>query len=476
MAAPLAPSPPRATLPEDRVAFWEKMAWGSGFLPFFFGNAAVQAYASSVYVMMLHMSPRTLGLIMALPRIWDGLTDPVMGYISDNLHTRWGRRRPLIVLGAFLQAIAFGVIWMVPEGLSERGLALWLSVTLIVFYTAYTIFSVPFISLGYEMTPDYNERTRVQAFGGFFGKIGEYLYSWMFPLASLSIFGSAIVGVRSVGWIVALVIMGVGGALPGLFVRERYYRRAKKQDRVPLWLSLRQSFTNRAFLVLVGLSVLQILAGIAASSIDYYLIVYYMCDGDVAAGSVWKALLSSAYATVGLVAIYPVNCLANRTGKRTAMALIFGLVLLGAGVKWFVFTPGPMWRILLDPIFCGPIWIAINVLTPSMFADVCDLDEFNYGKRREGIFGAAFSWVQKSGYSIAFFVSGTALVWVGFESELGGAQTPETFLSMRLMLAISTAVWAVLGIGLLLLFPLTRDKAYEIRDALEARRGKITSS
>lgn len=473
MANPSEHSGPRETRPEDKVKFWEKVAWGSGFLPFFFGNAAVQAYASSVYVMMLHMSPRTLGLILAIPRIWDGITDPVMGYISDNLHTRWGRRRPLIVIGAFLQAIAFGIIWMVPEGLSENMMAIWLGVTLIIFYTAYTIFSVPFISLGYEMTPDYNERTRVQAFGGFFGKIGEYLYSWMFPLASLSLFGSAIAGVRSVGWLVAIVIMGVVGALPGLFVRERYYKKARKQDKVPLLLSLRHSFSNRAFLVLVGLTILQILAGIAASSIDYYLIVYYMCNGDVATGSIWKAFLSTGYATVGIIAIYPLNCLANRVGKRTAMALIFGLVLVGAVVKWFVFTPGDMWRILLDPIFCGPIWIAINVLTPSMFADVCDLDEYNHGQRREGIFGAAFSWVQKTGYSIAFFVSGTALVWVGFEAELGGAQTPETFFAMRLLLAVSTAVWAVLGIGLLLLFPLTREKAYEIRDALEARRGKV---
>lgn len=491
--------PATGTLPEDRVSFREKVAWGSGFLPFFFGNAAVSSYANAVYVMLLHMNPRTLGLILAIPRFWDAITDPVMGVISDNLHTRWGRRRPLIVLGAILQAVAFGLIWMVPEGLTETGTALWLTITLLVFYTAYTVFSVPFISLGYEMTPDYDERTRVQAYGGFFGKVGEYLYSWMFPLASMGLFGSAIVGVRSVGWIVALVIMGVFGALPGLFVRERYYQKARLQDKVPLFSSLRDSFSNRAFVVLVGLSVLQILAGVAASSIDYYLIVYYLCDGDVGVGSVWKALLSSGYATVGILSIYPVNALAVRVGKRTAMAVIFGLVFVGAGVKWYAFTPGDggafwvwldyrldnlpflgflatpgnLWKIMLDPLFCGPIWIAINVLTPSMFADVCDLDELRHGRRREGIFGAAFSWIQKTGFSLAFFVSGTALVWVGFRAELGGAQDPSTFHAMRVLLAGSTALWAVLGIGLLLLFPLTRAKAHEIRVALEARRGKV---
>jgi len=487
------------TRPEDRVRLGEKLAWGSGFLPYFFGNAAVQTYANSVYVMLLHLSPQTLGLILALPRLWDAVTDPVMGYFSDNLHTRWGRRRPLIVLGAILQAVAFGAIWMVPEGLGSTGLALWLGITLMIFYTAYTVFSVPFISLGYEMTPDYDERTRVQAYGGFFGKVGEYLYSWMFPLSSLAVFGSALGGVRAVGWLVAFFIMGVLGVLPGLFVRERYYRKASAQHKVPLFASLKQSFLNRAFVVLVALSVLQILAGIAASSIDYYLIVYYLCDGDVAVGSIWKALLSSAYATVGILAIYPVTWLATHYGKRNAMACVFGLVFIGAGVKWYVFTPGDggafwvwldhrldhlpflgflatpgnLWKIMLDPLFCGPIWIAINVLTPSMFADVCDLDEYKHGMRREGVFGAAFSWIQKTGFSLAFFVSGTALAWVGFRVELGGAQSPETFLSMRLVLALSTALWAVLAIVLLLMFPLTRAKAAEIRAALEARRGRV---
>lgn len=490
------PDPAHSTRPEDRVGFWEKTALGAGFLPIFFGNAAVKSFALPVYQMTLGMNPVVFGLVMALPRFWDAITDPIMGYLSDNLHTKWGRRRPLIILGAILQAIAFGVIWMVPESLSEVGQVVYLSLSLIAFYTCYTIFSVPFISLSYEMTPDYDERTRVQAFGGFFGKIGEFLYQWIFPLTQLAAFGSVLMGVRVVGWSVGILIMGLVAVIPGLFVKERYYQKARKQDHVPLWSSMAASFRNQAFIVLVGLTVLQILAGIMASSIDYYLLVYHMCDGDIMVGSVWKAILSMGYAIIGIAAIFPTKWLAIRFGKQSALGVIFFLVLIGAWGKWVLYTPGSggqffealdvmldkipglatpgnFWKILIDPLFCGPIWIAINVLTPSMFADVCDADELRFGRRREGIFGAAFSWIQKTGYSLAFFGTGVALVWTGFDEKLGGAQPEGTLFSMRLVLAISTAAWAVLAIALLFFYPLTRQRMRVIRDELEARRGRI---
>ena len=493
---PAPPAPHRTTRPEDRVGFWEKTALGVGFLPIFFGNAAVKSFALPVYQMTLGMNPVIFGLVMAIPRFWDAITDPVVGYLSDNLHSKWGRRRPLIVIGALLQALAFGVIWMVPESLGELGQVIYLSLSLIVFYTCYTIFSVPFISLSYEMTPDYDERTRVQVYGGFFGKIGEFLYQWIFPLTQLAAFGSVLVGVRVVGWSVGILIMGLIAVIPGLFVKERYYHKARKQEHIPLWPSMVASFRNQAFLVLVGLTVLQILAGMMASSIDYYLLVYYLCDGDIGIGSVWKAILSMGYALVGILAIFPTRWLALRFGKQSALAVIFVLVLIGAWFKWIIYTPGSggalfehldawldqvpglttpgnFWKILIDPLFCGPIWIAINVLTPSMFADVCDADELRSGHRREGMFGAAFSWIQKTGYSLAFFGTGVALVWTGFDEQLGGAQSEQTLLSMRLVLAISTAVWALLAIILLAFYPLSRQRMHSIRDALESRRGRI---
>lgn len=108
-----------------------------------------------------------------------------------------------------------------------------------------------------------------------------------------------------------------------------------------------------------------------------------------------------------------------------------------------------------------------------MLADVCDDDEHRHGMRREGMLGSLFSWIQKSGYALAFFGAGLALKFVNFDAALGGAQAPGTILGMRLMLAGSIAIWSLFAIALLCFYPLSKERAYEIRDELEARRGKV---
>ncbi|HEX2855603.1 MAG TPA: MFS transporter [Opitutaceae bacterium] len=459
------------TRASDKVSFREKMALGAGYLAKFYGDNGVKSLAIPVYQMVLKVDPAILGLVLAIPRLWDAFTDPIVGMISDNCRSRFGRRKPIIVLGAILQAITFGAIWMVPAGLSQTATIAYLTVTLLAFYTCFSIFSVPLMSLTYEMTPDYQERTRVSAFGGFFGKLGELSYSWAFWAANLAVFGSVMHGIRVVGWAIAIFIMGLAGMIPGLFVRERQFQRVAKQEKVRLVPAVKACFSNRAFLILIGFTVCQVLAGMLSSNIDYYLLVYHMSAGDIVEGTKWKGVLSTGFAIVGIAAIYPVNWMANRLGKRTTLFIIFGLNLVGGVAKWFIFTPGNPWKILLDPLLCGPAWTAVAILTYSMLADVCDDDELRHGMRREGMLGALFSWIQKSGYALAFFGAGLALNFVGFNAALGGSQSPGTILGMRLMLAGSITTWSILAIVLLAFYPLSKTRAYQIRDELEKRRG-----
>lgn len=464
----------RETRPEDKVGFWQKLAFGVGTLPVFYAIAGVGSFAIPVYQMTLKLDPVLFGIALSIPRFLDAFIDPLMGRISDNTHSRWGRRRPYIFFGAIIQALFFGIIWMVPANLSNGAIATYLIGTQILFYIGYTMYSVPYNSLGYEMTPDYNERTQVWAFSSLFNKIGELGYNWIFPLASLAVFSSAMEGVRTVGWIVAIVILGIMGIIPSLFLKERYFKKAEKQEKVRLWPALKASVSNKAFMLLIGLTALQIGAGMLTSSLDQYLIVYYMFDGDIAHGQYWKAWLSTSYGILGIIWIFPITWLSNRYGKHVTLAISFGLVLFGAAGKWFLFTPGHPWKILFDCVLCGPVWVAIATLTPSMLADICDEDELRHGFRREGTFSALFSWVQKTGYSFGFLGAMIILALTGFNAaNAGGIQTPETILSMRLVLTLTTAAWAISALLVLAFYPLNRKRAYEIRDQLEARRGKV---
>ena len=162
----------------DRVPFGEKLALGTGGLPMFLGLAAIGSFATPFYQMTLKLDPVWLAAALTVPRFMDAFIDPLVGRFSDNFHSRYGRRRPLVAIGALVQALAFGLIWMVPATWGSVGLTAWLVATQIIFYIGYSFFSVPFLALQYEITPDYDERTSVSSYVGFFRKAVASASGW----------------------------------------------------------------------------------------------------------------------------------------------------------------------------------------------------------------------------------------------------------------------------------------------------------
>ncbi len=170
---------------EDKVHFREKIALGVGGFSNMFGYIGINTVARTAYVMILGLNAAWVGIALTIPRFLDAFIDPLMGKISDNFHSRWGRRRPFIVVGAILMGITFGFIWMVPDAWSPTLKIIYFILMQILFYTFYSVFAVPFKALTYEMTPDYNERNHVMAYVAFFHKAGEFLYEWIIPLAAV---------------------------------------------------------------------------------------------------------------------------------------------------------------------------------------------------------------------------------------------------------------------------------------------------
>ena len=429
--------------------------------------------AVPVYQMMLGVNPAWLGMVLAIPRLWDAFIDPLVGNLSDNWRSRYGRRRPFIVVGAFTMALTYGTIWMVSPAWSEKGKLAWLLGTSLLFYTCYAIYSVPYQSLTYEMSPDYDERTLVMGHSSFWAKAGEFIYQWVFWASQLALFATPMLGVRVMNWLVAVFVLGVVGSLPGLLGRERYFKRAATQEKVLFWPAFRAALSNKALVVLMVLTLLKLFANMVGSSMDYYLLVYYMSGGDLVQGTYWKGILSSAYAVVGFASIPLLAWMSKRIGKRATILAIYALVVVAGVGKWFLFTPGIGWWLLIDPLLSGPVLVAITMVIPSMMADVCDDDELKHGQRREGMFGAVFMWMQKTGIALAFLGTGLALNYVGFDSKLGGHQTPETFFWMRALLAGATSLTAAIAVVVVFFYPITRERAEATRRELEARRGAV---
>jgi len=165
------------TAPEDRIPFHLKLIYGVGA---FVNNLLAAAIGGMMIVLNLGlgMNPAVVGLLSALPRLFDAFIDPLMGYISDNTRTRWGRRRPYIFVGAILSGIALALLWQLPRGESESFYFWYFLGGSLIFYVGYTIFAAPWVALGYELTPDYHERTRLMGVQNFIGQLAYIVAPW----------------------------------------------------------------------------------------------------------------------------------------------------------------------------------------------------------------------------------------------------------------------------------------------------------
>ncbi|MEN8253835.1 MAG: MFS transporter [Verrucomicrobiota bacterium] len=492
-----------------KLSFKEKFSVGTGGLTVSLGNQSVRTTGQGVLNMILGINAFWVGIVLAIPLLWDAITDPIMGNFSDNFRSKHGRRRPFIFLGAILMGLTFASIWMIPMGWGDAGKLAWFLVTSLLFYTAYTIFSVPYIALTYEMTPDYEERTSVQGYVTFWNRLGEMTYMGLIPLSLIFIarkYGYAdtgnlttlekMEGIRISAAIYGGLGMTLFGLLPAFFGRERNYELNVKEHegkRDPFWQSARLALKNKAFAILCTLAVFTIIAGMFASNMDWYLLIYYLSDGDVALGTQWKLIVTIGYATVGVLGIPLIVWVTGKMTKIHGFMFIYGMMILNAFIRWIVYRPGrfdvPLaWGsfaaagtslaavakslIWLDPLTGGLFWIGVGVLGQSMIADVCDDDELKNGHRREGMFGAIYGWAMKASFAISFVLIGLFLNLIGFDPALP-EQISQTYLNMRLAMCIGAAGPALLCFALLKFYPLNKEKAEENRNKLEKLRGEV---
>ena len=465
---------PHNTKDKDRVPIGRKLAVGAGGFPVQNGGLIVQYMAQPIFQIFLGLNPALFGLAMTIPRIWDAFTDPLMGRISDRTKSRYGRRRPYVFLGSIAVALSFLTIWMVPQNMSEMGTFLWLTVTSVLFFTAFTVYSVPFNALVYEQTPDYHERTRLMFYFALFYNIGNLCVNWYVPATNWSGFGNSLVGARWIAFGLALIVFFGMGILPAIFGKERFYEVAQKENKkIGFIKAIGQAASSKPMMGLVGIVFALNFCGTIAGSIAMYIVIYYVKAGDVAGGLVLNAWNGTGFAIVGFLGIFVLRALALRFGKRRAMLFVLALTAIGGISKWYIFTPDYPHLLLLDAVLNGPVWVSLGVIVPSMIADLCDWDEYKFGERREGIISSVFTWITKFGTSFTFLVSGVALHFSGFDEALGADQPDGTITVLRLFFVGASVLAPILAIFCLRLYNITEETAYNIREELETRRGDV---
>lgn len=471
------------TPPKDRVPIIQKAAFGAGHLVNNLLPGSLGVF-SFFLLTAFGMDPFLAGLLGGLPRIYDALSDPIMGYISDNTQSRWGRRRPYIFVGAILSGLFFMLLWQLYAENSQTYNFWYFLIFSIIYLTGNTIFSTPLIGLGYEMTFDYNERTRLMAFAQTIGQISWMIVPWFWVLiANPDLFETQAVGVRQLSVFVGTVCL-LFGIMPALFCKE--VDQSNLTNRAELTFkniftnlkglvkSMIQISKNKPFVKLCGATFLVFNGFQMVASFSYFIIVFYMFKGDYGAAGTWPAWFSTVSALATAFLIIPIiSWMSNKWGKRNAFIISTAISMVGYSLKWWGFNPDNPWLIFMPiPLLVFGIG-GLFTLMMSMTADVCDLDELNNGMpRKEGTFGAIYWWMVKLGQGLALVLGGLVLKIVGFDQN-AAIQTAETLTRLRLADILIPAATAGLAIWVMWSYDLSEDKAREIKEELVRRRGEL---
>jgi GPH family glycoside/pentoside/hexuronide:cation symporter len=476
-----------ATSPADRIPVHQKLIYGLGA----FVNNLLAAASGGMMIVLnlgLGMNPALVGLLGAIPRLTDAFTDPVMGYISDNTRSRWGRRRPYIFAGAIASGLTFALLWQLPDARSETFYFWYFLIGSIIFYLAYTVFATPWVAMGYELTPDYHERTRLMGVQNFMGQLAYIVAPWfLLFMQSEAIFDNMVDGAAGLAVIIGIAV-AVVGVLPALFLKERFRDLAVEEAREhrpavagsALMRNLAGFFhgcaltlRSRPFLKLCLATFLVFNGFMLVAAFQSYVVIYYVFGGDVARGAEYSGWAGTAQsiATFGVIAL--VTWMGTRIGKKRAFYVAIGVSMVGYALKWVCYDPEIPWLLVLPAPLLAFGLGGLFTIMPSMIADVVDQDELETHERREGMYGSIFWWVVKLGMAAAIAASGFLLNFTGFDVALGGNQSAYTITMMRLCDAFLPFVTSGIAIWAIATFSITEQRAHEVRLELEARRGKV---
>jgi GPH family glycoside/pentoside/hexuronide:cation symporter len=491
----------------SKVPFGQKVAFGIGML----ANQmfpAVLGIFMVVLVQDLGFNPLLWGVLFFVPRLFDSITDPIMGFISDNTRSKWGRRRHYVFAGAIILGISYIFMWQLYK---ENGVdynftyfLLWS----IVFYFGLTIFSVPYVAMGYEMGTDFHERTNIMAVAQWIGQWAWVIAPWFWVILydqgqlhqqidGLGIswlaeilpvegwFTSADVGVRELAIWIGIVCMLLA-MVPAIFIKSEStvdndhfatltFRNISGSLK-EIFIGFKEAFNNLPFRRLCVATFLVFNSFNTIAAFSFFIIVYYLFNGDAGAAGVWPTLHGCLGAIVTTFLVIPIIMrMSKKFGKKRTFLISQGISIIGYILFWFLFIPGKPYLFLIAlPFFSFGIG-SLFTLMMSMTADVCDLDELNTNKRREGLFGAIYWWMVKFGQAFAGLLSGLIMAYVGFEAGVL-TQPDGAITGLRIFYTGFPIIGTLVAIWVMWDYDLTEERAHEIKAELDARKSKAAAA
>lgn len=456
----------------------------------------ISGFAMLYYTQALGLSFSLAGIAFAVSSIWDALVDPAIGHLSDNTHSRWGRRQPYILLGGVLMAVSFYFLWAVPAFVGRGPLLFPYALTMnLIFRTAFAVFAVPYVALGYEICTDYHQRSQLQgartALNMLVNLLGPALaWSLFFPdrpggpeatstvsnfhhmgttftIATLVFTTVVVLTTRHHITDTRGVVTGTGNSLGAFFsdfkeiIFDRYLR--------PIVIFMCIGGTGAVFV----------------ATLQMYLYVYFMhltaLQKTIIHGG--GMILCGSGALVGVMLerkFDKKHAVCIGAGITASADLLAAILFLGGILK-----PTTVWIVgghvvpLAVIVFgaCDMLnWFGIGLfssLASSMIADVSEVNELNSGVRKDGGYAAIFAFSTKLILSVAVFTASACLAWVGFVNG-SDQQTPQAIRWLVLLTFGLGSFFATMVIPIALRYPIDQTYMTKVKAALALRKSQTT--
>ena len=462
------------------VPFGQKVAFGVGMLANQMFPAALGIFMV-VLVQDLGFPGWMYGAVYFLPRITDAFTDPIMGFISDNTKSRWGRRRQYVLAGALVMGVAFCIMWQLYGANSVNYNFTYFLFWSFVFYIGITIFSVPYVAMGYEMTTDFHERTQIMAIAQWIGQWAWVIAPWFWIIMyDPAWFPSSEEATRELAVWVG-VIFALCAMVPALFIPSKS---TLNEDYSPLsfsgigssisqiWKGFKEAFSSQPFRKVCFSTFFIYNSFMTIAGFTFFIVVWHLFKGDTEGARLWTPLFGSAGAVVTTFLVIPiVTQMSQKLGKKNAFMISQGISLIGYASLWFLFVPGKPWMFIFALPFHSFGIGSLFVIMMSMTADVIDLDELNYGVRREGVFGAIYWYMVKFGFAIAGGLSGVILTVVGFDGN-ASVQPEGAIDGLRIAFSGIPMLGTIIAMYIMHDYDIDEERSTEIREAIA--RAKVT--
>jgi GPH family glycoside/pentoside/hexuronide:cation symporter len=464
----------------EKVPMGQKIAFGIGMLANQMFPAVLGIFAV-ILVEKLGFSGLLQGIAFFIPKFYDALLDLVMGYVSDNTKSKWGRRRQYVLAGAIILGVSFALLWQLyPEDGVTYNFIYFLGISFI-FYSGLTIFSIPYVAMGYEMSDDFHERTNIMATSQLIGQLAWVAAPWLYVVMyDPKLFPTADAAVRTLSIYFAFGC-AILAAVPALFIPSKS---TLNENYSPIDLKgilgsfdeikegLKASIEIKPFRKICIATFLIFNAFQTTAGFSYFIIKYYLFKGNEDGFGLWPTLFGCVGAIITTVVVIPIVArMSKELGKKKAFLVSQGISVFGYILLYILFVPGKPYLFLFAlPFFSFGIG-SLFTLMMSMTSDVIDIDELNTGKRREGSLGAIYWWMVKFGTAVAALLSGMILSIVDFKSN-SPTQTDETMFWLLIafvgipILGTSFAIWVMKD------YDIDEDKALEIRELINKRKAQ----